>query len=151
MLDLLHDVRLIKDSAIRDCRHHANDLKWRHAYFLTHRNRTDRALGPSGWRPCETALFTGKVDVRGFSKSHSIDMLREAFVTKTQAQLDRANIRGVLHDLLDGQQSERFPVMDLAAEHVDQSHLAVDDVRWLGQSFFKRRRRGDNFKRRSRL
>src|SRR4051812_47078165 len=96
-------------------------------------------------------LLGRQVNVRGLSKAHAVDVTGETLITDTQAQLDSANIGRLLHDLLDGEQTEGLMVMDQAAEHHNRSHLTIDDVGRRGNAFFYSRDGGDDLKCRSGL
>ena len=128
MLDSLHDVRLIQNPAVGDNRNHSDDLKRRDADLLTHRDRSNRTLGPARCRLGQTALFPRQIDVCGLSKTHAVDVAGESLIAESQSKLDGANVGGLLHDLLYSQKTVALVIVYQSAEHNDRTHLTIDDV-----------------------
>ena len=91
-----------------------------------------------------TALLSRQIDIVGPAKPHALDVVGKALIAEPQRKLNRADVGGVLHDLLHRQQSERFPVVNLSSKDDDRPHLTIDDVARLGKALLESRSRRDD-------
>src|SRR4029077_13462327 len=63
-LQFLYDMRLVKQTAIRDGRYSCDELYRRDADLLPHRDRANRERTPIVERPHQALAFSGQVDAR---------------------------------------------------------------------------------------
>src|SRR5262245_32560932 len=70
-------------------------------------------------------------------KTKAVDVIRKSFVADPETNLDGADIRGVLDDLLYRQQPELMRIPDAVAKKYDRSHLTIEDLIRCRQVFFE--------------
>ena len=99
----------------------------------------------------QPSFLTGQIDIRGFSKTHAVDVTCKSFVAKSQPKLNGADIRRLLHDLFDRQKAEWLVVVNRPAKYDNRTHLAIDDVCGSCHTFFNSRCHGYNLECRTRL
>src|SRR5262245_38919946 len=78
-------------------------------------------------------------------------MTRKALISDPQSELDGAYVRRVLHDLFHAQHAKALVVVNHAAENCNQTVLTIDQLRRIGEPFFKSGCYRDDLERGSRL
>src|SRR5262249_10177537 len=110
----------------------------RHADFLSHGHSAYRDFRPGRCRLCQTFLFARQIDACRLAEAKSLDVACKPVLAQSQAELDGPDIRGILKNLLNRQQTERFPIVNTVPIDNDRSQLTVDQLLEIDQVLFER-------------